>query len=134
MAPRKLLLRNDVIGPSFSLCKLSGYGQLALDLWLGELSRRLDFYKPFAAIRHFDEEVGDDVAALLAVTSSSVDGRAIEQFDLDVILQLLPDVPDRKGLLLDVENLGTSHKCCGRGSFKLALAADRPALLWTGHQ
>ena len=135
MTAQQFLLRNDVKRPSFSLCELAGYGQLALDLWLGEQSRRLDFHKPFGMIRHLDQEIRHDVAVLPAITAfSAVRWRTVEEFNLDVVLQLLPCIPDRQGLLLDVENLGTSHERCSRGPFELTLAADRSALLRTGYQ
>ena len=135
MAAQQFFLRNDVKRPAILDGELLGDGQFALDLRPCESIGWFHFDKPFAAIRHFDQEVGDDVAALSSIAAlSAVRWRAVEEFDFNVVFQLLPCVPDRQGLFLNVENLGTSHESHGRGSFELALATDRSALFRTGYQ
>ena len=90
-----------------------------------ESIRRLDLDEPFAVVGHLDQEVRHDVTALLAIaTFSAVCGRAVEESDLKVAAQLSPGIPNRQGLLLDVENLRAGHESHGRGPFELALAAD----------
>jgi hypothetical protein len=60
--------------------------------------------------------------------------RTVEELDLDAPSLVLPGIPDRQGLLLDVEDLGTGGERDGRGRFELTLAADRSALPRTGYQ
>ena len=135
MATGELLLCNDVICPAAASGELSGDSQLTLDLRPGESIGWFHFDESFAVVCHFNQEVGNDVTALLAITTfSAVRWRAVEEFDFNVVFQLLPCVPDRQGLFLNVENLGTSHESHGRGSFELALATDRSALFRTGYQ
>lgn len=129
------LLCNDMKRPAVLGGELLGDGQLASDLRPRETIGRFDFHEPFAPIRHFNHEVGHDVTAVLTIAAfSAVRWRAVEQFDLDAICQLLPCIPDRQGLFLNMEDLWAGHERCGRGPFELALAADRSALFRTGHE
>lgn len=86
-------------------------------------------------VGHLDQEVWHSVTALAAVAALRARRwRTIEELDLKVTFQFLPCIPDRRGLFLDVEDLGTGHESHGRGPFELTLAADRSALLRTGYQ
>ncbi len=134
-AVQKLLLGNDVECPAVLNGELLAYGQLALDLRRRESVRGFYLHEPFAMVRHLDQEVRYNVAALAAATALRARcWRTIEQFDLDVVFQLLPCVPDRQGLLLDVEDLRTGYESDGCCPFELALAADRSALLRAGYE
>ena len=114
---------------------MPGHGQLPPDLRPGESIGGFDFHKPLATVGHLDEAVGNNVAGPgVLPPSARRGGRAVEELNLKSAFLTLPCIPDRQRLLLEVEDLGTSHEDDGRSRFELPLAADRSALLRTGHQ
>ena len=68
----EFLLCNNVERPAASGRELPGYGQLALNLRSREPIRWLHFHQALGTVRHFHEEVRNDVAALAAVAALGV--------------------------------------------------------------
>lgn len=135
VAAHEFLLSNDVECPLVFGGELPGHGQLASDLRPRESIGGLYLHKPFAMVGHLDEEVGDDVAGPgILHPSARRGGRAVEELNLKSPILALPRIPDCQRLLLDVEDLGTRYEDDSCGRFELPLAADRSALLRTGHQ
>ena len=121
--------------PAFGNGELTGHLKLALRDWLGESVRRLDLDESLGAIRHFNQEVGHDVADAGVGLFPRPRGRCgFEQLDLQRIALLAPLVPDGQRLLLNVCHNWTGNQDGGRHPFKLPLTTDRSVLLRARHQ
>jgi hypothetical protein len=131
----EFLFRDQVEGPSLLSRKRPADCQLALDDRPSNTVGGFDLHETLSAIDHFNQEIRHDVTRAGAFLSlARYGGRAVEKLDLDGAFRASPSVPDRQGLLLDVNHLGTGNQDYRRCGLKLSLATNRAALLGTRHQ
>ena len=131
----EFLLGDNMERPTLFTGQSLGHGQLALNDRAIESLGGFCFHQPFAAVRHFHQEVRHDVAGAgqLGIPGTTF-GDPVEKIDLKSLLVSVPRVPHRARLLTDPGHLGTRGEDGCRGPFELSLAANGTVLFRTRHQ
>jgi len=118
-------LRDQMESPAFGRSELPSNLEFTLSNRFGESAGSLDLYQSLAAICHLDQEIGHDVAdtGVRSILGAFL-WRCFQQLDIERVALLMPPVPDRQGLFLDVRYGGASDKDRGCYAFELALTTD----------